>query len=215
MTYLELVNSVLRRLRETTVATYDQNSYSALIGEFVNDAKRYCEDAWDWSALRNTITATTTAGTFSYVLTDGGQRLKVLNVVNDTSNIFVQYQTATWMTDKFLNQDPPQSSPRNYSFNGVDANGDTVVDLYPIPDQEYLVRFNVIQRPGRFTADSDTLQIPDDPVIQWALAYALRERGETGGQSASEQLVFARQSLQDAIALDAQKHPEETIWTYV
>ena len=32
MTYLELVNAVLRRLRETTVSDVDQNTYSALIG---------------------------------------------------------------------------------------------------------------------------------------------------------------------------------------
>ena len=37
MTYLQLVNSVLRRLREEEVSTVSQNSYSKLIGEFVND----------------------------------------------------------------------------------------------------------------------------------------------------------------------------------
>ena len=45
MTYLQLVNSVLRRLREDEVDTVDQNSYSKLIGEYVNDAKRAVEDA--------------------------------------------------------------------------------------------------------------------------------------------------------------------------
>ena len=36
MTYLQLDNSVLRRLREDEVTTVGQNSYSKLIGEFVN-----------------------------------------------------------------------------------------------------------------------------------------------------------------------------------
>jgi hypothetical protein len=66
MTYLQLVNSVLRRLREDEVDTVGQNSYSRLIGEFVNDAKRTVEDAWAWSALRSTLTVTTEADVFNY-----------------------------------------------------------------------------------------------------------------------------------------------------
>ena len=69
MTYLQLVNSVLRRLREDEVTSVSQNSYSKLIGEFVNDAKRSVEDAYDWTALRTTLTVTTDDTTFNYVLT--------------------------------------------------------------------------------------------------------------------------------------------------
>lgn len=51
MTYLELVNDVLIRLREQTVSTVSLTTYSTLIGKFVNDAKRQIEDAYDWNAL--------------------------------------------------------------------------------------------------------------------------------------------------------------------
>ena len=111
MTYLELVNAVLRRLRETTVSDVDQNTYSALIGEFVNDAKRYCEDAWDWSPLRTTLTATTSQGVFNYTLTDSGQRVKVFRVIDDTNNRFLTYQTANWMSNAFLNENAPSGLP--------------------------------------------------------------------------------------------------------
>ena len=50
MTYLQLVNSVLRRIREDEVSSVSQNNYSKLIGEFVNDAKRTVEDSYDWTA---------------------------------------------------------------------------------------------------------------------------------------------------------------------
>lgn len=215
MTYLELVNSVLRRLREDTVDGVDQTTYSRLVGEFVNDAKRYCEDAWDWSGLRTTLTATTEADTFNYALVDSGQRIKVFRVINDTSNRFLQYQTSGWMSNAFLNGTAPDGEPLYYNFNGLDSNNDTLVDLYPIPNGVYNIRFEVVQRTDAFTSDTDVLTIPSDPVIQWAVAYALRERGETGGQSAPEQILFAQQALSDAIALDAQKSPEETIWTVV
>jgi hypothetical protein len=38
MTFLELINDVLIRLRETQVSTNAESSYSTLIGKFVNDA---------------------------------------------------------------------------------------------------------------------------------------------------------------------------------
>ena len=66
MTYLETVNKILKRLRERTVTSVEETAYSALIGIFVNDAKQVVEEAWKWSALRTTLTATTTSGIFSY-----------------------------------------------------------------------------------------------------------------------------------------------------
>jgi len=45
-----------------------------------------------------------------------------------------------------------------------------------------------------------------------AVALLARERGETGGTSAQEYFGLSDKFLNDAIALDASKHPEETIW---
>ena len=146
MTYLELVNGVLRRLREDQVSSVDQNPYSLLIGDLVNDAKRIVEDAWDWSALRTTLTISTTADIFNYVLVGSGNRIKIIDVINDTSNWFMTYKDTHWMDNAFLNETPPKSSPTFYNFNGVDSNGDTQVDLYPIPNAVYTIRVNCVQR---------------------------------------------------------------------
>ena len=59
MTYVQLVNSVLRRLRENEVTTVQSDNYSKLIGDLVNDAKDVVESAWDWSALRTTLAINT------------------------------------------------------------------------------------------------------------------------------------------------------------
>jgi len=212
MTYLQLVNSVLRRLREDEVTTVAQNSYSKLIGEYVNDAKRTVEDSYDWTALRTTLTVSTTADTFNYVLTDSQNRMKILDVINDTSNFFMQYKTSRWMDQAFLIDEPPIGAPQFYSFNGVNAAGDNGIDLYPKPDKAYQVRFNVVLRTSDFTADTDNMQIPSSAVVQLATALGARERGETGGTSAAELFSLADRTLADAIAIDASQHPEETIW---
>jgi hypothetical protein len=60
MNYLELINSVLTRLREPTIsqgqltAAYEVGGdvYIRMIGAQVNDAKRQVEQAWKWGALR-------------------------------------------------------------------------------------------------------------------------------------------------------------------
>lgn len=65
-TYLQLVNDVLVRLRETPVSTVSQTSYSMLVGALVNDAKREVEDSWQWSQLFDYLTFNCISGISSY-----------------------------------------------------------------------------------------------------------------------------------------------------
>jgi len=212
MTYLDLVNNVLKRLRERTVSTVNESAYSTLIGLLVNDAKHEIALAWDWSALRTTLTATTSAGVFAYELTGSGDNLKVLDVVNDTSNNFLEYRSASDFNNYYLNNEPTQGSPKYYSFNGLDDNGDTIAEVFPPPDGEYLIRFNIVDRTSDLSADTDQVLIPVRPVEMLAYAKAVEERGEDGGVQALSAYNTANRMLSDAIALDAAKHPEEVIW---
>ena len=212
MTYLNLVNNVLRRIREKEVTSVQSTSYSKLIGDIVNDAKDLVENSWDWSALRTTLTITTTAGVFNYALTGSQNSIKELNVLNDTSNVVMQYQTSNWFDEAYLISDPVSGSPKYYTYNGVNANGDTLVDLHPKPDGVYSLRFNCALRNPDLSADEDTLKIPAMPVVHYAVALAARERGETGGTSTAEYFQMANKYLSDAIAQDAGRHPEETIF---
>lgn len=212
MTYLDLVNNILRRLRERTVTSIDETAYSTLIGVFINDAKYEIENAWNWSALRKTLTVTTVADTFNYELNGTQNRATVLDALNDTENVFLQYKTAHEMNDLFLNSTPEKASPSYYSFNGISDDGDTLVDLYPIPNGVYTLRFNVVERTADLDAGSDKLLIPAQPVQMLAYAKAIEERGEDGGVNAGSAYITAQRMLNDAIAFDAAKHPEETLW---
>ena len=212
MTYLDLVNNVLRRLRETEVTSVQSTAYSKLIGDLVNDAKNLVETSWDWSALRTTLTITTVADVFNYPLTGSQNNIKELNVLNDTSNTTMQYQTNNWFDSQFFLEDPVSGSPLYYTYNGVNNDGDTLIDVYPKPDGVYSLRFKCALRNPDLSTDTDTLKIPAMPVVHLAVAFASRERGETGGTSTAEYFSMANKYLSDAISMDAARHPEETIF---
>jgi hypothetical protein len=209
MTYLELINGVLRRLRENTVSTYNETDYSTMIGDLVNDAKTTVEQSWEWSALRNTITFNTVSATTTYALTGAGQSSVLKECINDTSNLFLQQRTKTFFNSQNYTASPASGTPNYFTFNSTDTNGDIQVDVYPSPDGVYALRFDVVTPQAALESDGTDISVPFNPVLQLAYGMALRERGETGGQSAAEQFGVAQIALSDAIALDANKYPLE------
>lgn len=211
-TYLQAVNSVLRRLRETEVATVNENAYSKMIGELVNDSKASVEAAFGWNALTDTLTAVTSDNIFSYVLEGSGVRFKIIDVTNDTDDFFMRLAPTSWMTQQFLPSSPQKGSPRYYNFNGQDANGDTLVDIFPIPDKAYTLRFNVILPQAPLVADTDLIKVPGDVVILNAFARAVVERGEDGGLQSSEAYSLARNLMADYISLESNRYVEDTNW---
>lgn len=215
MTYLELVNSVLRKLREDEVTTVSESDYSKLIGDFVNDAVHSVENAWDWTALRSTYSISTVAGTSLYPLTDFGVRSKVLYVHNETGNRYIHEESLQRIRQLNLATDGAQGTVMYYAIEGIDANGDAQLRLHQTPNSVEQLSVYTVKRTTSLVNDTDSTFLPRQPIIQLAFSYALRERGETGGQSSAEQLVFAQEDLRNAIALDANLHPEELIWTTV
>ena len=209
MTYLELVNDVLIRLRETTVSTVSETSYSALIGKFVNDAKRQIEDSYNWNCLNQTITVTTASGTSSYSLTGVGQKFRVGEVLNTTSNITLSNIAVADMNRKLNFSTPAQSIPSQYCFSGVDGSGDTKVDLFPIPSGVFTLKFDVTVPQANLTSDGTSVKVLDYLVTQSAYARGLIERGEDGGTASNEAYALFRGMLSDAIALESTRYPED------
>jgi hypothetical protein len=208
MTYLELVNDILIRLRETTVATVTETSYSTLIGKFVNDAKRQIEDAFSWNVLGQTITVTTSASTSSYALTGAGQKFQVMDVINTTSNVGLINISYVDMNRK-LNFTPLVNSiPTEFAFDGVNASYDTKVNLYPIPDGVYTIKFALTVPQATLASDATVVLVPDVLVVQNAYSRALIERGEDGGLTSSEAYILYKAMLSDYIALEGTRYPE-------
>jgi hypothetical protein len=208
MTYLELVNDVLIRLRETAVSTVSETSYSTLIGKFVNDAKRQIEDTFAWNVLGTTITVTTAASTSSYSLTGAGQKFQVMDVINTTSNVGLTNISFVDMNRK-LNFTPLANQiPIEFAFDGVDGSYNTKVNLYPIPDGVYTIKFALTVPQATLASDATVVLVPDVLVVQNAYARALIERGEDGGMNSSEAYQLYKSMLSDFIALEGTRYPE-------
>ena len=208
MTYLELVNDVLVRLRETTVSTVTQTSYSSLIGKFVNDAKRQVEDAFPWNVLGTTITISTTSGTYSYALTGAGQKFQVIDALNVTSNLGMKNIDFVSMNRYQNFSTPVDGIPTYYAFDGVDGNYDTKVTIYPRPNGVYSIPFSLAVPQATLSSDNTVIKVSDTLVSQNAYARALVERGEDGGMSSSEAYALYKTMLSDYIALEGTRYPE-------
>lgn len=208
MTYLEMINDVLVRLREPVVTTFNETTYSTLIGKFINDAKRQVEDAFSWNALGATITVTTAASTSTYSLTGAGQKFQVMDVINTTSLLGMTNISFVDMNRKLNFAPVATQTPVQYAFDGVDGSYDTQVKLYPIPDGVYTVKFMLTIPQATLASDSTVIKVPDVLVSQNAYSRALVERGEDGGLSSSEAYNLYRAMLSDYIALEGTRYPE-------
>jgi hypothetical protein len=213
--FLQLTNSVLSRLRESEASSITDSDYVRLVARWVNDSKRQVEDAYNWNSLSDTLSATTTSDIFNYVLEGSGQRFRVIDVLNDTSNSMMDNAPTRWMDQRFLLTTAQRGAPKYFNFNGTNVNGDTQVDLYPIPDGAYDIRFNIIKPQTELVSNSDVLLVPHEPVIMGAYARAIAERGEDGGVQSNEAYALYSQSLADAIALESGRYIEEQSWDWV
>ena len=236
MTYRELINSVLLRLREDTIASDwsgDINDstvtpYQKLIGELVNDSKKNCESYHDWNALRETFNIRLRDGNMQYTLGDAirgsGVSFKVLDVINKNTGRVLKQVKNDWLNEQvFPLANEQNGEPLYYAFNGISQAAlgrepDFNIDFYPIPDStvaNQYIAVNLVGAQNDLKEASQVLRIPSQPVILGAWARAIAERGEDGGTQYSAVAAEAQSSLAQAVQLDAGNFEYERDWYYV
>ena len=214
MTYLELVNKVMIRMREGTVSSVAESDYSQLVGEFVQQAISEVEDAHDWIRLRTTIQVPTTDGNFSYILTGAGESFNILGVHEDTEDYdLFKAKSYNWMNHQLLNNDVESGQPYWYDVNG-DSGGDPVINFYPVPDGVYNVNFNMKIKTA-VTEDATNTPVPWLPIVLRAQMLAVDERGDDQGTSVEVLADSFTNALADAVVYDRTNYPDEEIWEVV
>lgn len=214
MTYLSLVNAVLARLRESSVASVSTTNLSQLIGKFVNDAKLQVENAWNWDALSQTITVTTSAGVTTYTVTGSGVRHKQATVNNTTYLAVVKNVPIQWIIDQQQIVPNTTGPVIYYAWNGTNGT-DSKIEVWPTPQGAETLKINLYVPQAPLSADSDVLTIPYEAVEMGAYARALVERGEDGGLSSSEAFGLFKGILADQIAIEASRFVENDCFVAV
>jgi len=224
---------VLRRLREDTISSDwsgDINDstltpYQKLIGELVNDAKQNVESYHDWNALRETFNVRLKTGNMQYTLGDAlrgaGVSFKVIDVINQNTGNTLKQVPNDWINEQvFPLAQAGSGEPTTYAFNGVSQAGanrepDFNIDFYPIPsstENNQIVSVNIVGAQDDLNTASEVLRVPSQPVILGAWARAIAERGEDGGTQYSSVAAEARDSLLQAVQLDAGNFEYERDW---
>jgi hypothetical protein len=223
--WLQLVNQVLRRLREDEVTDVNATSYSKLIGTFINDAKREVENAWYWKSLNSTvrISVPATNETFfslssgsSYVVGSsyGNSRSKILYDSSMRPMVYCTTPSKEYQLCEMYNLD--MDSYQHLNPDALEMTDQNYFALSPsVATDEMRIRFRDYHLESRsyavgmYTPQADfedqttVLLAPWRPVVHLALIYALDERGEEIGEPGSKAWLRYETSLADEVALDA------------
>ena len=219
MTFRELINEVLIRLREDTIATdWSGNindsttvtDYQKVIGSLINDSKRNIESYHDWLVLRETVDVATVSGTRNYNLSSG-QEIKIIDVINQSTGANL-VQVSRQYINSTLYPSENSGEPLYYAFNGSDSSNNLKVDLEPKPNSVQTISFDIVKYQDELKTASTTLKVPNKPVILGAWARAVSERGEDGGSGASIIAMEVSESVNQAIMLDSGNTQYESDW---
>ena len=219
MTFRELINEVLIRLREDTIATdWSGNindsttvtDYQKVIGSLINDSKRNIESYHDWLVLRETVDVATVSGTRNYNLSSG-QEIKIIDVINQATGINL-VQVSRQYINSTLYPSENSGEPLYYAFNGSDSSNNLKVDLEPKPNSVQTISFDIVKYQDELKTASTTIKIPEKPVVLGAWARAIAERGEDGGSQTSVVAQETSESLNQAIMLDSGNTQYESDW---
>ncbi len=232
MTFLELVNAVLTRLREDTIieSQFNSDPYYRSIASNVNDAKSMVEDAWQWGALRATDELDLLPGQLYFACPGSDDNHYILKriLVKETGN-FLRWITVPMARTHYAQlgtgAPAPLGQPAQFASAGVvtqdkiDNNvfipnqiGEQVYAIYPLPDKEYTLEIDRCKHQAKLEAPTDRLLVPSLPVYSLATALASRERGEVGGTPTSELFKIGDSHLSNAIAQDSARYADELDW---
>lgn len=196
MTYLELVNRVLRRLREDEVQNFTAE-YSQLVADFVSEAHAEVLEAHDWSIFDTEITVSLTDGTAEYNVTGTSQEAQLRYVADAPQVQWFESAVATqgqpirqvsWQEyARLKNIDTSQEGTQPTFFAlRLDDDGWKVA-VWPTPSTTGPeLRMTFWNPEDRLDSDTDatsrTIMVPWRPVYLGGLYLALNERGEEIGE---------------------------------
>lgn len=209
MTFIQLINKILVRLRQDTISSLS-DSGATLAGHFVNQAKEEIEDIGPWKALRSLVTIATVQGTEEYLITGTNERSYPLQECGQievfettTNSLRRQLQVIPYEALVTLHESDPsqqQALAEYVAFNKT-ATG-LYARFYPIPESVRNYKVRVVIPQAELTVVSTVLTIPSRPVWLLAAAYMVQERGEELSGEPGQLMSQARVAIDNAMLTD-------------
>ena len=225
---ITLINKVLLGLRKDQLNTATTTlaggpDYPKLVLQWLNQAKRDVEEAWNWQQQKSSVTVTGVASQWQYTLISSGD--SDTTVPNDSRLVYdvTEYErfprvhdvTDSAQTSRLIER-PPEfisrsaleftdtvAEPGYFSVGDLtDADSNMRFQVFPKPAgvRSWRLRFYLPQTELSETALTTVLEVPGRPVWLRALFYANQERGEEAGRPGSELDRAAEDALRQEIA---------------
>ena len=212
-TKLQIINQVLPRMREATVATSSSTVYASLASAVLNTVRTQLEQAWMWKALRDTYTVTVTPGSVSYSLTGSGQFARIMDVWNTTSDAEVTPGSYHTFNERFFANDVVSTGDvTEYNQVGLDSNYDIQIDIWPNVLATNVLKVNLYLPQPDPATDSTVILVPNQILIEGMVAYLMAERGDDNGVAYQQQQQIYQDMLAGAIAAEAGQDQTEVDW---
>ena len=226
-TQLQIVNKLLQRMRETTVASVSSSDYAALMAIFVNEAKEQLEDMWFWTVNETAIDTTILAdGTLTYDLTSTNDRSWLIRRERDKTpmafditdgeerRLFdVPLKERNEVRDTWNSTVPDTARPQIFSIQpDADGRGYTLALLYGADTARTWRTYWYIPQAELAldgTDDDTEILLPARPIYAAALMLAVNERGEEMGEPGGILDTSARNAAAAAMELDMQVNQKQ------
>lgn len=224
-TYLQLLNRVLRKLGETELpgSTTDiTGDYEKLVGDIINDVKEEVEDAHNWRALRQTVTAVVLADTSNIAITEANERSRLVRIyqqdkvavvplvfdVTDASNPdpLVEIDLAELIYRDTIDPDQRQD-PAFFALDNSSGDG-LAVYVHPRPSSDRTIQLT-LSIPQTRLADTElttTIKVPVRPIYVGSVYHAMEERGEELGTDGQ----FNKERYEEALATAVSRDDAES-----
>ena len=213
MTFLQLINKVLRGLRESQATTITDTEYVTMIGQLINEAKEDIEDLGPWRALRTVVSPSTVAGqTTDHTLTGTNERSYLFYLPSLEGPMPMAFITSAGYERRLqvIPQDHLVSLQRLYpnadqacpQYVSIAKSTGLTARFWPTPDAIYTTAFDIIIPQAELAAAATVLTIPARPVWQEALVRAMEERGEEFAGPLDSARARAARSIESAMLSD-------------
>ena len=211
LTFLQIVNRILERMRESTVATYNETDYSTLVADLVNQVAAEIQEAWYWHAMRETYSVSAIAGTTNYSLTDAGSNAVVIDGWNTTTNQRMARGTVRRFDENFFGTaSVATGNPYEYIPAGVDANYDLTIDIWPSPASTNALKFTVYVPQADLSNGATVPLVPQNVLMEETIARLKVERGDEGAPQPQPGETFILKDILGAAVSRDQGRTDDT-----